>query len=55
MTAAPRLGGMVPAELPVARATGHLDAHGRLSQEDRARLRRIPSVRNAIKIGRAHV
>ena len=50
MTAAPRLGGMAPAELPVAHATGHLDALGRLSQEDRARLRRIPSVRNAITV-----
>ncbi|MEY4364729.1 MAG: hypothetical protein RLZZ305_73 [Actinomycetota bacterium] len=50
MTAAPRLGGMVPAELPVAHATGHLDALGRLSPEDRARLRRIPSVRNGLTV-----
>lgn len=47
MSAAPRLGGMAPVQLPEAHATDHLDPTGRLSPADRARLRRIPSLRNA--------
>lgn len=38
---------MAPAQLPVAHATDHLSADGRLSQADRARLRRIPDLPNA--------
>ena len=43
----PRLGGMTPASLPQVRPTAHVRADGRLSPEDRERLRRIPSWRNA--------
>jgi fatty acid desaturase len=43
----PYIGGMVPASLPEAHATDHLSADGRLSQADRARLRKIPSYKNA--------
>ena len=43
----PFLGGMAPTLLPEARATSHLTIDGRLSQEDRARLRAIPSYKNA--------
>ena len=39
---------MAPARLPVAHATDHLSADGRLSQADRARLRRIPDGANAL-------
>lgn len=43
----PFIGGMAPTLLPEARATSHISADGRLSQEDRARLRAIPSYKNA--------
>ena len=39
---------MAPARLPVPHATDHLSADGRLSQADRARLRRIPDMANAL-------
>ncbi len=41
------LGGMVPGVLPVPHDTAHIAGDGRLSSDDRARLRRIPSYRNA--------
>ena len=47
MAGSPFLGGMAPARLPHAHATDHLGADGRLSPEDRARLRRIPNLPNA--------
>lgn len=43
----PFIGGMAPTLLPEARATSHISADGRLSQEDRTRLRAIPSYKNA--------
>ena len=43
----PLIGGMAPTLLPEARTTSHISADGRLSQEDRARLRAIPSYKNA--------
>ena len=45
--ASPVFGGMAPSVVPPAHATDHMSADGRLSQADRERLRRIPSVRNA--------
>jgi len=42
-----RLGAMAPAALPVAHATNHVAVDGRLSATDRARLRSIPSYKNA--------
>ncbi|MFM7263295.1 MAG: fatty acid desaturase [Acidimicrobiales bacterium] len=50
MSTSARLGGMVPSHLPEAHATDHLDPMGRLSPADRARLRRIPSWRNAVTV-----
>lgn len=41
------LGGMAPTVLPEAHATSHISTDGRLSQEDRTRLRKIPSYKNA--------
>lgn len=43
----PFVGGMAPTLLPDARATSHISPDGRLSQEDRVRLRAIPSYKNA--------
>ena len=43
----PFIGGMAPTLLPDARATSHISPDGRLSQEDRVRLRAIPSYKNA--------
>ena len=43
----PFIGGMAPTLLPKAQATSHISTDGRLSQEDRARLRAIPSYKNA--------
>ena len=43
----PFLGGMAPAVLPEAHSTSHLNTDGRLSPEDRIRLRKIPSYKNA--------
>lgn len=45
-----RLGAMAPANLPVAHRTDHVAPDGRLSARDRARLRRIPSFRNAFTV-----
>ena len=45
-----RLGGMAPSVLPVAVPTEHVAADGRLSADDRSRLRRIPSVRNGFTV-----
>ena len=41
------LGAMAPEVVPVAHPTEHIAADGRLSQNDRARLRAIPSYKNA--------
>ncbi len=45
-----RLGGMAPQSLPVAHATDHIAADGRLSPADRVRLRKIPSFKNAFSV-----
>lgn len=45
-----RLGGMAPTVLPRAVPTAHVASDGRLSADDRTRLRRIPSVRNAFTV-----
>ena len=45
--ASPHLGGMAPSTLPPVHPTDHVREDGRLSPEDRARLRRIPSFLNA--------
>ena len=42
-----RLGAMAPSALPIAHATDHVATDGRLSVTDRARLRAIPSYKNA--------
>ena len=42
----PRLGGMAPAELPVVHPDTHIQIDGRLTPQDRERLRRIPSYKN---------
>ena len=42
------LGGMAPTQLPTAHPTEHVDALGRLTSQDRVRLRTIPSYRNAL-------
>lgn len=46
----PILGGMAPTQLPSAQPTTRVDAQGRLSTQDRARLRAIPSYRNALTV-----
>ena len=43
----PFLGGMSPTALPQSQDTQHVSVDGRLSPEDRARLRKIPSLKNA--------
>lgn len=43
----PLIGGMAPTLLPKVRATSHIGVDGRLSPEDRVRLRAIPSYKNA--------
>lgn len=43
----PFLGGMSPTALPQSHNTQHVSVDGRLSPEDRARLRKIPSLKNA--------
>lgn len=43
----PFLGGMAPTLLPAPHATSHVTVDGRLTPEDRARLRAIPSFKNA--------
>lgn len=43
----PFLGGMSPTALPQSHNTQHVSVDGRLSQEDRVRLRKIPSFKNA--------
>ncbi|MEY3806372.1 MAG: hypothetical protein RIR69_1184 [Actinomycetota bacterium] len=45
-----QLGGMAPKVLPVVSPTEHVALDGRLSAEDRVRLRKIPSCRNAITV-----
>lgn len=45
-----RLGGMAPSVLPEPRPTPHVSVDGRLSAAERERLRRIPSVRNALTV-----
>ena len=46
----PFIGGMAPTVLPEAHATPHLAIDGRLSPEDRTRLRKIPSFKNAFSV-----
>lgn len=46
----PFLGGMAPSVLPVASETTHVNNDGRLKPEDRIRLRRIPSFKNAFSV-----
>ena len=46
----PDIGGMVPAVLPDARPTAHVNVDGRALPEFRADLRRIPSWRNAVSL-----
>lgn len=41
---------MAPQSLPVAHATDHIAADGRLSASDRMRLRKIPSFKNAFSV-----
>ncbi|MFN5602868.1 MAG: hypothetical protein ACK48T_12225, partial [Acidimicrobiaceae bacterium] len=41
------LGGMSPTALPQSQNTQQVSADGRLSPEDRVRLRKIPSFKNA--------
>ena len=43
----PFLGGMSPTALPQSHNTQHVSVDGRLSPEDRVRLRKIPSLKNA--------
>lgn len=45
-----QLGGMAPTVLPVVTPTDHVAFDGRLSADDRARLRKIPSFRNAFTV-----
>ena len=45
--ASPLFGGMSPDTLPQTHPNGHIGVDGRLSPEDRERLRRIPSFKNA--------
>ena len=46
----PFLGGMAPLVLPLSSETNHVTNDGRLKPEDRARLRRIPSFKNAFSV-----
>ena len=46
----PFLGGMAPTTLPIASPTSHVAIDGRLSSEDRVRLRKIPSYKNAFSV-----
>lgn len=44
------LGGMAPTALPTASETTHVNDDGRLKPDDRIRLRRIPSFKNAFSV-----
>lgn len=46
----PVLGGMAPTQLPVVAPTEHVASDGRLTAADRARLRKIPSYKNAVSV-----
>ena len=46
----PFLGGMAPSTLPVVSPTEHVAIDGRLQPDDRVRLRKIPSFKNAFSV-----